>query len=270
MEVLDVYNDEGKPINKTVTRPCRDEDFELGEHFAVSIIFIENNNGEFLVQKTPKGDYSSTGGHILSGETPMNAVIRETKEEIGLDISKEKIEELGFRTFDLPLRFLFYLKKDVDINKVKVDNEEAVSVEWMSKDSINSLIENGNFKRGHALLFRELLKYKTGEESLNDIFTKYKEYDVKYPNDSINYFELYIEKYKILVSLNSICILKKKMFCKKKLWVMINEIKDIESTNILCERLNRIIKKYERKCWYGKKANQDSKKGKKHYCIIKK
>ena len=36
------------------------------------------------------GKYSSTGGHVDKGETPLSAIKREVKEEIGLDITDDR------------------------------------------------------------------------------------------------------------------------------------------------------------------------------------
>ena len=145
MEVLDVYNEEGKRLNKKVFRGSNDQDFEKGEHFAVSVIFIENSNGEFLIQKTPKGKYTATGGHVQSSEDPRNAIIRETKEELGIDISNEKFVDLGFRVLDFPIRFLYYLKKDYDINDFHLQKSEVESVSYMSVYDIYKLIEENNY-----------------------------------------------------------------------------------------------------------------------------
>ena len=109
MELLDVYNDNGEVTGKVVKRGSGDEAFEPHEHIAVAIIFIENSKGEFLIQKTSDskgGLYSSTGGHIDSKERSCDTVIREVKEEIGVDISHDDIVYLGFKTVDFPLRFL--------------------------------------------------------------------------------------------------------------------------------------------------------------------
>lgn len=159
-EVLDVYNDEGLPINKVVLRGSDDSAFLKGEHFAVSVIFIENNKGEYLIQKLPDGTYSSTGGHVLSEESPLNAIIREVGEEIGIRLNKKNVEYLGFKIIDLPIRFLFYTKKNINIKKVKIDRNEVYSVEYMTEEEIKKLIKNNEMKESHAILFKELLKYK--------------------------------------------------------------------------------------------------------------
>ena len=55
MELLDVYDDNAKRTGRIVVRGNKDEVFAPNEHIAVSIIFIENSEGKFLIQKTVKG-----------------------------------------------------------------------------------------------------------------------------------------------------------------------------------------------------------------------
>ena len=163
MELLDVYNDKGEVTGKVVKRGSKDEVFLPHEHIAVSIIFIENSKGEFLIQKTSKnkgGLYSSTGGHVDKGEKPIDTIKRETSEEIGLNISDDKIIDLGFRLIDFPVRFLYYLKKDIDINSLKLDKTEVEYVKYMNVNEINDIINNNLMNKGHALMFNEIMKYK--------------------------------------------------------------------------------------------------------------
>ena len=158
-EVLDVYDDNGLPINKTVPRGSDDSAFDKHEHFAVSVIFIRNKKGEFLIQKLPDGSFSSTGGHVLSGESPINAIIREVKEEIGIKLSKKDIKYLGYKIIDLPIRFLFFTEKNININKTLIDPNEVYSIEYMNEKEIKELIKNKQMKESHAILFKEVLKY---------------------------------------------------------------------------------------------------------------
>ena len=164
MELLDVYDNNGNITGRVVERGNKDEVFSENEHIAVSIIFIENDNNEFLIQKTSKkeNEYSSTGGHIDHGENAYSTIIREVKEELGLDISNEDIVDLGFRIVDFPVRFLYYLKKNVDVSKLKIQKDEVEFVKFMSIDEINELIKKGYMNKGHALMFNEIIKYKEG------------------------------------------------------------------------------------------------------------
>ena len=161
MELLDVFDDNGVRTGKVVVRG--DKSVVLGEHehIAVGVIFIENSKGEFLMQKTSiekGGEYSSTGGHIVSGEDAIVSIRREVLEEIGIDVSSDDIKELGFLLYDRPLRYLFYLKKDIDLKDIVVQQEEVEFVKYMSVEEINELIEKNLITKSHGILFKELLK----------------------------------------------------------------------------------------------------------------
>lgn len=161
MEILDVYDDLGNPTARKVVRGNKKEIFNKNEHIAIAIIFIENSNEEFLIQKTSQskgGKYSSTGGHVDSGEKPLESIKRETKEEIGVNIDNDKIIFLGMVQIGMPLRFLFYVKKDVNINEVKVQKEEVESISYMSINQIKSIINNNMMLESHAILFEKMLE----------------------------------------------------------------------------------------------------------------
>lgn len=152
MEMLDVYNDNGRKTGKVVGRNTKDENFNEGEHIGVALIYIENSKNEFLIQKTSekKGNiYSSTGGHVKHGERPIDTIKREVKEELGIDISKEKLINLGHLFVDFPMRFIFYLKKD-----------EVESVSYISKTKLKQIIKEGLMHEAHAKILERVLEYK--------------------------------------------------------------------------------------------------------------
>lgn len=163
MELLDVYDENGNLTGKTVVRGDKNAKFDAGEHIAVAIIVIENSKHQFLIQKTSKqkdGLYAFTGGHIDHGETPMSTIKREVFEEIGIDISNDNVEELGYVVYGIPLRFVFYLKKDININDVKLQKDEVDYVSYMSIDEINKLEEKGEMRDSHAIVFRKVMDLK--------------------------------------------------------------------------------------------------------------
>lgn len=158
MEYLDIYNEKKEKLNKKVKRGDK---ILANEHILVSVIFIENSEGKFLIQKTSKekGEkYATTGGHVLSGETSKEAIIREVKEELGLDISNEDIIHIGDLLFGIPFGEIYYLKKDLDITKLKPQQEEVEKVEYLSKNEILKLIENDKITKSHGLMFKKLLE----------------------------------------------------------------------------------------------------------------
>ena len=168
MELLDVYDSTGNKTGRIGERGKEDESFDVDEHIAVAIIYIENDKGEFLIQKTSKekgGHYSSTGGHIHHGEDAYDTVIREVKEELGIDISNDNIISLGHICVDFPVRFMFYLKKNINLNDIVLQNDEVESVTYMSVDKIKDISDKGFMNKGHYKVLEKVLEYKKGIDS---------------------------------------------------------------------------------------------------------
>ena len=98
MEYLDVLDDKGNPTGaqKTMAEIHRDGDWHRAAH-----VWIVNFEGELLLQKRPAtadthpGEWDvSSAGHTLAGENQSTSAIRETKEELGIDIAEEELEYL--------------------------------------------------------------------------------------------------------------------------------------------------------------------------------
>ena len=56
---------------------------------------------------------------------------------------KEELEYLGFMLYDKPIRFMYYLKKDINIEDIVVQEEEVEFVKWLSIDEIKELAFKG-------------------------------------------------------------------------------------------------------------------------------
>ena len=163
MELLDVYDEKGEKTGKIVERGCDRSIFWPWEHIGVAIIYIENSANKFLIQKTTPekgGNYSTTGGHINHGEKPIETLIREVNEELGINIENENIIDLGYMIFDFPIRFIFYLKKDIDLASLKLQESEVASVSYMSLEELRELIKSGQMHQGHAKVLSRVLEYR--------------------------------------------------------------------------------------------------------------
>lgn len=163
MDFLDVYDSLGNKTGRVVERGNKTETFGDDEHIAVAIIYIENDKGEFLIQKTSKekgGHYSSTGGHINHGEDAFSTIVREVKEELGIDIRNDKIISLGHICVDFPVRFIFYLKKNLNLNDLILQKNEVESVLYMKKEELMDIINKGLMHKAHAEVLKKVLEYK--------------------------------------------------------------------------------------------------------------
>lgn len=162
MELLDVYDDFGKKTGRVIVRGDKSAELDEHEHIALAVIYIENNKGEFLMQKTSVekgGEFSSTGGHVCHDEEPLESIQREVLEELGVSVDKDEIKYLGYLLYDKPIRHMFYLKKDIDINDVTVQKEEVEFVKYLTIDEINTLIEKEKITKSHGIIFSEIVKY---------------------------------------------------------------------------------------------------------------
>ena len=163
MELLNVYDNEGNLLDKVIPRGDKSVVLNDNEHIGVVVIFIENSKGEFLMQKTSveKGsEYSSTGGHIDKGETPLISIVREIKEELGIDVDSNELEYLGYLLYDRPIRFMYYLKKDIDIKDIVVQEEEVEFVKYMSVSEIKEIISKEEITKSHGIIFNKILELK--------------------------------------------------------------------------------------------------------------
>lgn len=103
-------------------------------------VFVFNPSGELLLLKSHKwpDQYVVPGGHVELGERMEDAVIRETKEETGLDVFD--LEFIIFQEFIYdpsfwkPRHFIFFdYACKTNFTDVQL-NEEAESYVWVTLD----------------------------------------------------------------------------------------------------------------------------------------
>lgn len=157
MEYFDVLNEYGEFTGKVATR---EECHEKGLWHRAVYAFIFNENGEVLLQKRSKTKKLwpnlwdiTAGGHVLTGEFGMQALIREVEEELGIDINEEEIKYLvGSTSSNTKGKIInnhfnecYIVTKDIDISKLKLQEEEVSDIKWFSKQEILERIDN-NFE----------------------------------------------------------------------------------------------------------------------------
>ena len=147
MEYLNLYDNDGNLLKQKGIRG-QDSEFLKG----IVIIFIENSKGEFLIQKTSmsRGNvFATTGGHVEYGSTFEETVVKEVKEELGVDIANDSIVEVKTYIGKKTIQKVYYLKKNIDIEDIIIQEEEVEYVKWLDKETINQLIENDEFRKGN-------------------------------------------------------------------------------------------------------------------------
>ncbi len=67
---------------------------------------------------------------------------------------------MGYINFDFPIRFVFCLKRNIDLNDIVLQKEEVESVSYMSNNEIKKIIEKGLMHKAHAKVLERVLEYK--------------------------------------------------------------------------------------------------------------
>ncbi len=152
MELLEIVNEEGKYTGEVVERDDAHNRNLL--HNEVSV-FIINNKGEILLQKRSlnkrykPGKWSSCAGHVCAFETVENTAIREVFEEISVKIEVDELVKIGDREIIIRednsrVSYSYYVRKDVDLDKVNLQEEEVSAVKWFLIDDIIEMIKNND------------------------------------------------------------------------------------------------------------------------------
>ncbi len=156
MEFLELFDINEKPVGKKIVRGNTPLD---GEYIMVVYIFIMNNEKKILLeQNVVTLAWVVPGGHVNSS-SPKNNIVRECKEELGIDINPKKLKEIETIKKDFRLFKIYYLKEDININSVVTQKEEVKCAKYFSIDEINSMIENGRFRENNVILIESLKKY---------------------------------------------------------------------------------------------------------------
>lgn len=152
MEKRDLYDINRNLTGKTI---YKGDAIPPNNYIVCVLSFIQNSKGEFLIQKRSKnknGKYASTGGHPKSGQSSLQGIITEIKEELGLTILPDEAELIfsGREDHEQVFFDIYYIKKDFDISDFVLQKEEVESIKWLSLDEIKQLISNGLFFDNHA------------------------------------------------------------------------------------------------------------------------
>ena len=155
MEYLDIVDTNGE---KTGEVKPRKEIHEKGYWHRGFHVWVVNSKHEILLQRRSAIKdvyanklYASVAGHQSSGEDEIKGIKREFEEEIGIKVNVSELEYLFTFTQEVVenngkfLDNMFYdiylLEKDIDLNKLTLQEEEVSEVKYMYFKDFEKLIE---------------------------------------------------------------------------------------------------------------------------------
>lgn len=154
-EKFDVLNEFGEYTGQVASRSeCHKNGLW---HKGVVVFIVSSDKSKVLLQQRSSNKKLwpnlwdiTAGGHVLAGEFGYQAVIRETKEEIGIDITKDQLLFIGGTTsknisgdiINNHYNEYYIVNCDVDINKISLQKEEVQDIKLFTKNEIINSVHN--------------------------------------------------------------------------------------------------------------------------------
>ena len=139
MELVDIVNENNELTGQVEERW---KAIEKGLWRRTVSCWIMNEKGEILLQKRAPNKrrnpnkWAKTGGQVDSKETPEEAIFREVKEELGIEIPKEQIKVVNIRKSEKGKRFAYnflfvvnYKLEDYTLQKEEVSEVRYYTIE---------------------------------------------------------------------------------------------------------------------------------------------
>lgn len=147
MEQHELVDENGELTGKVLThiQVRNPENIPEGYYIAIAGIVIVNSKNEVLLQKRSKrkrvnpSKWGICGGKVDFQENPIDASIRETFEEIGVVVSKEELKLLTTSRDDKAHFTVFYVRKDVNLEECKLQEEEVEEVRYFKLDELEEI-----------------------------------------------------------------------------------------------------------------------------------
>jgi len=155
-EYIEKYTSDGKPTGKKF---LKSEIHRKGIIHSTIHLWIFCNKNKILIQKRSKSKEINPGiwdvsvaGHIKYGENFINAVIRESKEETGIKIQKEKLKKVGVfyteefytNVTDREFHHTYIYKISSDEIDLDFNNNEVEELQFISLNNMKDLLQNNS------------------------------------------------------------------------------------------------------------------------------
>ena len=148
MELLDIYDRQGNKKGITVFRGeyIRPDDFILVVH-----IYLYNENNEFLNQRRSRKKKVNSGndvtvGAVQAGENSLEAAIRETWEEIGIQLERDSLRLVSRYESIKHLVDIYFAKTEIDLDGCTLQEDEVSEVKLIRGEKLLDSFRNSDFQ----------------------------------------------------------------------------------------------------------------------------
>ena len=166
-EYYDLYTKDRERTGKTAIRGRKVPD---GLYRSICFACIFNDQDKMLIQQRHSSKKSwanywdvSAGGHIMAGETSIQGIMRETREEIGLDLPEGAFSPILTVHYENSFHDIYVVQHNVKIEDLTLQEKEVQAVKWASEREIEEMISNRTFMPVYREFIRLLFRMKNSK-----------------------------------------------------------------------------------------------------------
>ncbi len=142
MELVDLLNNRKELTGETCERNAvPDGKYRLSIH-----IWIVNDKNEILIQQRSANRkkfpnmWTNTGGACIAGETSIETVFRELKEELDITPSIDNLELIASYKREKDYVDVWGLKQNINITDLKFNDNEVQDAKWVTVEEWKKLL----------------------------------------------------------------------------------------------------------------------------------
>ena len=157
MERNDIYDKDRQLTGRTHRRGTP---WKKGEYGLVVCVWVYDGNGNVLLTrrapgKSFAGTWENSGGAAQTGESSLQAIVRELREETGISAQPEEFRLLCTER-DRNIFYDFYcLHRAIPIEDVVLQEGETDGAKWVNTEQIYEMIHTGKICKIIADQFRK-------------------------------------------------------------------------------------------------------------------
>lgn len=159
-EIWDILDEQGNKTGRTMEKGVVPEGFY---HLGADVWIINSENKIFIQKRSPQkrnspNVWAMTGGSVIKGETSLQTIERETKEELCVSLNMKDIQLINHYKTGTVWLDTYLTKQDINIEEITMKEDEVCDVKWATYDEIEELFDSNQFIENRWEYVREIIK----------------------------------------------------------------------------------------------------------------
>ena len=143
-EIWDVYDENKRKTGETMKRVPYV--YTPGKYNLIVTATILNSKNEILISKRAENKkfglmWELPGGAVRAGETSLEGILREVKEEIGVKFTKKEAILLKELKREKDFKDIWLFKREVKDEEIKFADGEVIDTKWVSIEEFLKMFE---------------------------------------------------------------------------------------------------------------------------------